>query len=156
MAILTNDILKLGNFMVGEFYEVETRTPSQDEYAARFIQAYGRDSIQYMNPLKRFEHCLWQDGWDASKVKEDIEKLSMPTGEFAINKLEHEIWEIAHWAFVNDDHISWGRQIHTGLLTVDVMYEFKPGIPVNLLHIELTLNEHPHRRYNGNGPLPRR
>lgn len=139
MSILTDNILKLGNFMVGEFYDVETKTPSYNEYRTKFIQAYGADSLQYMNSLNQFESYLWKDVWNAARVKLAIEKIKIPTGEFATNELVHIIWRLAHGVFVSDDHIRWGRYVHDGLITIDVMYDFKDNIFVTLLHIELTL-----------------
>lgn len=140
MSILTDDISKLGGCLVSDFYEVDIKTPSHDEYRSRFIQAYGEEFLNSMASLEKFEHCLWREGWDKLKVKKTIENLLVPTNAFGATNLVYAIWEFVYrGVFVNDGNLRWGRQIHeeSKLITIEVIYNFGSGISIDLLNIKL-------------------
>lgn len=129
--------------MVGDFYNVEVKELSKEEYAMRFTQAYGSEMFKHIAPLENFVSCFWKVKQPINAIQATIESWLMPTGNNIKEKLTGNIMELIDSLFKKDMNLHRGRQVHDGLIQVDVTYQFagESKFSSRLLFIELTLKQ---------------
>lgn len=137
MAILTNDISKLGGCLVGDFYNVEVTTPTEEEYERQFINAYG--DTRGMNPLENFESLMWKYKKDVNAIIEEIENHMMPEGPHMNEQLRHFIADVARAQFNWTQDMGTGSQVLDGVITSGVIFTSRSDgyFVIQLLRIKL-------------------
>lgn len=138
MSVLNNDISKLGGCLIGDFYNVEVNSLSEETYRTQFERAYG--DIKVMSPLEKFESHMWKQPKDIPALTALIENYIMPDGPHAEAMVADLLRQTARSCFNWKYEMATGRQINENAITVGVTYTFKDNslFVVQLLRIKLT------------------